>query len=282
MPARKALRWVVFWITLAAVFDLGVYLVMGRQKALEFLGGWLIEQSLSVDNLFVFLLIFSCYGIPPRFQRRILNYGIMGAVVLRLVFIVLGIAIVSKFHWVLYIFGLILIVSGIKMFFNQETCEDFRQSRILRGLGKVVPLSASLSGERFFVRLNKVLYATPLFAILVLIETSDLVFAIDSIPAVFSISTDPFIVYSSNIFAILGLRNLYFLLERMHEVFRFVKYGVAFILCFTGIKLAILFFAVEIPLLFSLLVIFFILVLSIILSLVFPVGSRIKCKNGRV
>ncbi len=281
MATKRALWWVAFWITLAAVFDAGVYYFLGKQKALEFFGGYIIEQSLSMDNLFVFLVIFNCYGIQPLYQRRVLNYGIFGAVVLRLIFIVLGIAVVNKFHWVLYIFGLILIASGVKLFFNHDSCEDYRQSRILKWLGWFIPLSGQLQGEKFFVRINKVLYATPLLAILVLIEGSDLLFAIDSIPAVFSISTDPFIVYSSNIFAILGLRNMYFLLEKMHEVFRFVKYGVAFILCFTGIKLTVLFFSVEIPLLTSLATIFTILAISIILSVLIPVRAGIRCKNGR-
>lgn len=278
MSIKKAVLWVVFWILLAVLFNIGVYIFMGKQKALEFLGGYIIEKSLSMDNLFVFLMVFSCYGIPPMYQRRVLNYGIMGAVVFRLVFIMLGIAIINKFHWILYVFGVILIISGIKMFFNHDKVSDFKDSRIIRLLGKIIPVSESLDGEKFFVRVNNVLYATPLFAILVLIEASDLIFAIDSIPAVFSITTDPLIVYSSNILAILGLRSMYFVLERIHEAFRFVKYGVALILTFTGIKLTVLFFHVEIPLLLSVGIIFSTIVISIILSLIFPAKAGIQCR----
>lgn len=277
MSTKRALSWVFFWISLALLFDFGIYYFMGKQKALEFLGGYIIEQSLSVDNLFLFLLIFSCFCIPTAYQRRVLNYGIAGAVILRLVFIVLGVAMVNRFHWILYIFGIILIFSGIKMLFKQEECQDFRDSRLLRLLTRIIPVSDTMHGDKFFVRVNNVLQATPLFAILILIEGSDLVFAIDSIPAVFSISTDPFIVYSSNIFAILGLRNLYFVLEKIHQSFHFVKYGVALILVFTGIKLSVLFFYIEIPLWISLLTIFSIIAISVVFSLLFPAKAGLEC-----
>jgi len=277
MSTKRALSWVFFWISLALIFDFGIYYFMGKQKALEFLGGYIIEYSLSVDNLFLFLLVFSCFCIPPAYQRRVLNYGIAGAVVLRLVFIVLGVAMVNRFHWILYIFGVILIFSGIKMLFKQEECQDFRDNRLLRLLARIIPVSDTMHGDKFFVRVNNVLKATPLFAILILIESSDLVFAIDSIPAVFSISTDPFIVYSSNIFAILGLRNLYFVLEKIHQSFHFVKYGVALILVFTGIKLSVLFFNIEIPLWISLLTIFSIIAISVVFSLLFPAKAVLEC-----
>ncbi|MCL4442223.1 MAG: TerC/Alx family metal homeostasis membrane protein [Firmicutes bacterium] len=280
MSTKKALLWIAFWIVLAAVFDAGIYFFLGKQKALEFIGGYIIEQSLSVDNLFLFLLIFSSFGINPRYQRRVLNYGIFGAVVLRLLFIVLGVTVVNKFHWVLYIFGLLLIASGIKMFFGHEKGGNFKESRLLGFLGKVIPVTDSLHGQKFFVRLNRVLHATPLFAVLVLIESSDLIFAIDSIPAIFSITTDPLIVYSSNIFAILGLRNMYFLLEKMHEAFRFVKYGVAVVLTLTGVKLSLLFFSIEIPLITSICVIFSVLLLSVVLSALIPATTGIKYRNN--
>lgn len=281
MSIKRALSWVLFWISLAMAFNLGVYYYLGSEKALQFLGGYIIELSLSMDNLFVFLLVFSFYGIPPAYQKRVLTYGIMGAVVMRLIFIVLGIAVVNMFHWILYIFGLILIVSGIKMFSdNNNECQDFRKSRILKLLAKIIPVSPTLEGEKFFVRNKGVLYATPLLAILVLIEGSDLIFAIDSIPAIFSITTDPFIVYSSNIFAILGLRNMYFVLERLHHAFRYVKYGVGLILTFTGIKLSVLFFHIEIPLVLSIGIIIGILVLSILFSALLPDKKEIKCKSN--
>lgn len=268
MTTRKSLLWVCFWVGLALAFNAGIYVFMGQQKALEFLGGYVIEQSLSLDNLFLFLLIFGSFGIASHYQRRVLNFGIFGAVILRLIFVVLGVAIVSRFHWVLYVFGAVLIISGIKMLFKNDECKNFRESLLIKALGKVIPVSEELEGEKFFVRKNKVLYATPLLAILVLIEGSDIIFAIDSIPAIFSVTTDPFIVYSSNIFAILGLRSMYFLLEKLSRSFRYVKYGVALILTFTGVKLSLLFFHIEIPLLVSIAAIFTIVILSIVASVV--------------
>jgi tellurite resistance protein TerC len=270
MTTKKALKWLAFWFGLAMLFDAGVYIFLGSKKALEFLGGYIIEQSLSVDNLFLFLLIFSSFGISTHFQRRVLNYGIMGAMVLRLIFIVLGVAVVNRFHWILYFFGVLLIISGTKMIFKREDEQDFKNSALLRIMGKVIPITHDLEGERFLIRKDQLLYATPLLAILVLIEGSDVIFAIDSIPAVFSITTDPLIVYSSNIFAILGLRNLYFLLEKLHKAFRFVKYGVAVILIFTGIKLGILFWNIEIDLVRSITTILAILLVSVILSVIIP------------
>lgn len=270
MPAKKAFLWVLTWIALAASFDAGIYFISGKQKALEFMGGYIIEQSLSVDNLFLFLVIFSSFGIPPVYQRRVLNYGIIGAIILRLIFIVLGVAAVNRFHWILYIFGILLIISGVKMFLDKGEPKDFKNSKVLKFLGKIMPVTEDLNGEKFFLRRSGVLYATPLFAILLLIEASDLVFAIDSIPAVFSVSTDPLIVYSSNIFAILGLRNMYFILEKIHHAFYYVKYGVAAVLFFTGIKLSLLYFQIDIPLTVSIGTIFAVLLFSVAASVVFP------------
>lgn len=273
MSTKKALVYLSFWVGLAAIFNLGIYFFMGADKALQFLGGYIIEQSLSLDNLFLFLLIFSSFGIKPEFQRRVLNYGIAGAVVLRLIFVVLGVVIVSKFHWVLYVFGVVLIISGVKMMFKNEEVEDYSDNKLFKILNKFIPVSDKLDGEKFFTRKNNILYATPLFAILVLVEGSDILFAIDSIPAIFSITTDSFIVYTSNLFAILGLRNMYFLLEKLHHAFQFVKYGVALILTFTGIKLSVLFFHIEIPLVTSLVTIASILGLSILASVIFKKES---------
>jgi tellurite resistance protein TerC len=276
MTIKKAIAWVLFWMGLAALFDAGIYFFWDKTKALEFLGGYIIEQSLSLDNLFLFLLIFSSFGIPPAYQRRVLNYGIIGAIILRLIFIVLGVTLVTKFEFILSIFGLLLIFSGIKIFFKEDDPEKLKDSRILKVLGKVIPVSASMEGERFFVSHNKMLYATPLLAILVLIEGSDIIFAIDSIPAIFSITTDPIIVYSSNIFAILGLRSIYFLIEKLHHAFHLVKYGVAVILVFVGVKLCIaklyipgiIHINIPISIQLSIAVIFGILALSIVASMV--------------
>lgn len=267
MSTQKALKRLLFWVGMALIFNLGIYFFEGPQKAMEFFGGYIIEQSLSLDNLFLFILIFTSFGIESKYQRRVLNYGIFGAIVLRLIFVVLGVTIVNKFHWMLYVFGLILIASGIKMFVSDEEDKDVKDSKLIKLVGKIIPVTKELHEEKFFVRINNILYATPLFAIIVLIEGSDILFAIDSIPAIFSITRDPFIVYTSNIFAILGLRNMYFLLERLHNSFRFVKYGVAAILTFTGVKLSVLFFHFEIPLLISLLIIFSLLAISILASI---------------
>ncbi|OPX42476.1 inner membrane protein alx [Ruminiclostridium hungatei] len=265
MSTKKALLWVAFWIGLALLFNVGVYLFMGQEKALEFLGGFVIEKSLSVDNLFLFIMVFSSFGIKPQYQRRVLNYGIAGALILRLIFVLLGVTIVNRFHWMLYIFGAILIISGIKMMFGQES-SNVKDSKILKVLGKIIPVSDSMEGDRFFVRKKNILYATPLFAVLILIEFTDIIFAVDSIPAIFSITTDPFIVYTSNIFAILGLRSMYFVLGNLHEKFKYVKYGVALILTFTGIKLLLLMVHIKIPVELSLAVIITILAASILAS----------------
>lgn len=267
MSTKKSLLHLSFWIGLALIFNLGIYIFMGSEKALSFLGGYVIEQSLSLDNLFLFLLIFESFSIKPEYQKRVLTYGIGGAIVLRFIFVFLGVTIVNKFHWMLYIFGLILIISGVKMMFKQDSNTHIKDSNIIKFLNKIIPVSKELHDEKFFIRKNNILYATPLLAILVLIEGSDVIFAIDSIPAIFSITTDPFIVYTSNIFAILGLRNMYFLLEKLHKNFAYVKYGVACILVFTGIKLSILFFHIEISIITSLTSIFLILLISIIASI---------------
>ncbi|OGV47817.1 MAG: hypothetical protein A2X49_13635 [Lentisphaerae bacterium GWF2_52_8] len=269
MTTKKALSRVIFWVALSLLFNVGIYFFMGQQRALEFFGGYIIELSLSLDNLFVFLMIFSCFGIGQDYQRRVLNYGIIGAVVLRLIFIVLGVAMVKKFEWILYVFGAILIVSGIRMILPNKEQVNFKESKLLKWMSKLIPFTENLEGERFFIRKEKVLYATPLFAILVLIESSDVIFAIDSIPAVFSVTTNTFIVYTSNICAILGLRSMYFLLQKLHSAFSLVKYGVALILIFTGVKLAILMFHIEIPLLTSIAVIMGLLLASIVASVLF-------------
>jgi tellurite resistance protein TerC len=267
MSTKKSLLHLSFWVGLALIFNIGIYAFMGQEKAMTFLGGYVIEQSLSLDNLFLFLLIFESFSLKPEYQKRVLTFGIIGAVILRFVFVILGISIVNEFHWVLYIFGVLLLVSGFKMFFKHDDESNIKDSKILKVLNKIIPVSDKLDGEKFFTRKNGILYATPLLAILILIESSDIIFAIDSIPAIFSITTDPFIVYTSNIFAILGLRNLYFILEKLHNNFAYVKYGVACILVFTGIKLSITFFHIEISVLVSLVTIFTILLISIVASM---------------
>lgn len=247
------------------LFCIGIWYFLGYQKALEFLGGYLIELSLSVDNLFVFITIFMSYGIREHAQHRVLGYGIAGAIILRFIFIFFGVKIVSLFEWVLYIFGAILIFNGIKMFKKEEE-KDPHDSRIIRLVAKVLPMTKEFRGEKFMVKEGGKRLFTPLFAVLCLIEGSDILFAIDSVPAVFSVSTDLLIVYTSNIFAILGLRQLFFVLEHLHERFQYVKYGVAVILMFTGVKLAGLMFGLHISIPISIGVILTVLVVSIIAS----------------
>lgn len=286
MSTKKALSWVAFFIVLALCFNAGIYFFMGKEPALEFLGGYVIEQSLSIDNLFLFIMVFSSFGIKPEYQRRVLNYGIFGAIVLRLIFVLLGVTIVNMFHWILYVFGIILIFSGIKMAVKDDEEADMKDSKIMKLLGKIIPVTNELHGDKFFVRINKVLYATPLFAVIFVIEFTDILFAIDSIPAIFSITTNPFIVYTSNLFAILGLRNMYFVLGALQEKFKYVKYGVALILTFTGVKLSILFFHIEIPVELSLLIIFVTLAGSVVASMIFtkdiPVGDSISSIENNI
>lgn len=265
----KSTKWMLFWLLLALVFCAGVRHFLGHQKALEFLGGYLIELSLSMDNLFVFITIFTSFHIKAAAQHRALSYGIAGAIVLRFLFIFFGIHIVSQFEWVLYLFGGILIVNGLKML-KEEEGKDPQDSLIIRGISKVLPMTKSLSGDRFIVRgRDGKGRFTPLFAVVCLIECSDILFAMDSVPAVFSISTDLFIVYTSNIFAILGLRQFYFILEKLHQRFAYVKYGVSIILVFTGMKLAGLAVGWYVPIAESITVIGVVMAASIFVSLLF-------------
>ncbi|AGF57653.1 tellurite resistance protein TerC [Clostridium saccharoperbutylacetonicum] len=265
MSTRKHLFKFLLITLIAMIFNLAIWYYMGRDSALEFLGGYIIELSLSVDNLFLFLLIFSSFGISSKYQKRVLSYGIFGAIILRFIFVILGIAIINTFKWVLYVFGVLLIISGIKIMINKEEDVSFENSKLIKLLKKMVPVTKELHDEKFFVKINNVLHVTPLFALLFLIEGSDLLFAIDSIPAIFAITTNAFIVYTSNIFAILGLRNLYFILEKLHSTFEYVKYGVGLILIFTGIKLGIS-FKYHISVGISLAVIISILILSVLVS----------------
>lgn len=268
MRARSALRNFVMWASLAFIVNVFIYFIFGADYGLEFLGGYIIELSLSVDNLFLFLIIFTSFNIPILYQKRVLTYGIIGAVILRFIFIFLGVAIISKFNWLLYIFGLFLVCSGLKILLNKEEETDFSKSNVLNLMKHLIPVTNKLHHEKFFIRINGVLHATPLLLILVLIESSDIIFALDSIPAIFSITTNPYIVYTSNIFAILGLRSLYFLLAKLNSMFSYIKYGVAFILIFTGIKLFVAFWGINISTIVSLLVIAIILLSSVLFSLI--------------
>lgn len=236
---REALAWTAGWVSLALFFNVGVYHFFGAQRALEFFTGYLIELSLSVDNLFVFILIFSTFGVPAACQHRVLFWGILGAQVMRAIFIVLGAALISSFHWVIYIFGAFLLFTGAKILLGHGTEIHPERNPVLRLFGKAIPTVKEFHGGRFTVRIDGKLYATALLPVLVVIEVSDLVFAVDSIPAIFGVTLDPFIVYTSNIFAILGLRALYFLLSAAMESFRYLKYGLGLVLLFIGGKMVV-------------------------------------------
>lgn len=235
----KAIMLSLFWIALALAFNGWFAFQYGGELGLQFLTGYLVEKSLSIDNLFVILLVFRSFSIPAKFQHRTLFWGIFGAVVMRGILIVVGTGLVQQFHWILYIFGLILIVSGLKFLFGSEASQEMREHWAIRGVRRVFPVVDSLSDGRFFVREGGVLKATPIFLALVVIEATDLVFAVDSIPAVLAITQDSFVAFSSNILAILGLRALYFVIADFVSRFRYLKPGLATILCFVGVKMLI-------------------------------------------
>ena len=252
---------------MAAICCAVIWFVKGSQSGLEFAAGYLIELSLSVDNLFVFMSIFMAFGIKEEVQHRVLNWGIIGAIVLRFIFIFFGLKLVMAFEWILYIFGAILIINGIKMIVGKDEETKPEESRIIRAVGKVLPMTDSFHGKNFMVKVDGKHLFTPLFAILCLVEGSDIIFAIDSVPAVFSVSTDLIIVYSSNIFAILGLRQMYFVLEHIQERFKYVKYGVGVLLMFTGVKLLSLIFDFHISTVVSICIIFSVIFISVIVSI---------------
>lgn len=282
VSTKEALAWTIVWFTLSFMFNLLLWwylsqttsMIIANEKALEFLAGYLIEKSLSVDNVFVILMIFNYFSIPAEYQRRVLIYGVLGAIVMRLLFILLGIFIVNAFHWVLYIFGLFLLITGIKMFIFAEQKPDLTKNPVLRWMRNHLRITDGLQGERFFVKHNTLLYVTPLFLVLILVEATDLIFAVDSIPAIFAVTNDPFIIFTSNIFAILGLRALYFLLVNMHSRFHLLKYGLAFILVFVGLKMLVAYWF-KIPVFIALGIVVITLVFCIMLSL-YQTASLVK------
>lgn len=268
MKTKKSLLNLMFWIILSVLFNIFIFYTRGEVAAIEYFGGYIVEMSLSLDNLFLFLMVFSSFKIKEEYQEKVLLYGVIGAMILRLIFILLGIAIISKFSFLLSIFGIILLLSGFKMFFKENDNMQFHDNFAVKLLRKIMPVTNVLNGQKFFVKQNKILHATPLLAALIIIEFSDIIFAIDSIPAIFSITTNTFIVYTSNIFAILGLRSMYYILQKMNNMFRFMKYGVGCILIFTGLKLVILFWEIEISVTNSVLIIIITLLSSILISFI--------------
>jgi tellurite resistance protein TerC len=254
VSVREATIWSLVWITLSLLFNAGLWWLRGPVPAVEFFTGYLIEKSLSVDNIFVFALLFSYFAVPPAYQHRVLFWGILGALVMRAIFIFAGAALLAQFHWVIYIFGGFLIITGIRMALLRNTEMDPGRNPVLLLVRRVLPITPTYQGAHFFVRQGGKLLATPLFLVLVMVETTDLIFAVDSIPAIFAVTTDPFLVYTSNVFAILGLRSLYFVLAGVMETLSYLKVGLAAVLVFVGIKMTIVDFY-KIPPLVSLAVI---------------------------
>lgn len=236
---KEAITWSAVWIALALIFNVGVWHYFGEVKAIEFLTGYLVEKSLSVDNIFVFVLIFSAFQVPAQYQHRVLFWGVLGALIMRAIFIFAGISLITKFHWIIYVFGAFLIYTGYKIARDEGTKINISESPVLKFIRKYIPVTNEFAGPKFLIKQNSKWHATPLLLVLVLVETTDLIFAVDSIPAILAITSDPFIVYTSNVFAILGLRSLYFALAGSLKYFSYLHYGLAAILVFVGVKMLI-------------------------------------------
>jgi TerC family integral membrane protein len=285
---REALTWSGTWVGLSLLFNLGIYLgwigayagaAARQQAALDFLTSYVIEYSLSVDNVFVFAVMFSYFAVPPVFQHKVLFWGILGALVMRAAMIFAGIALLHAFHWVIYLFGAILIFGGVKVWRNEEVEIEPQKNPVVRLVRRFMPVARGDHGQRFFIRENGALAATPLFVVLVLVEWTDLVFAVDSIPAVLAVTDDPFIVFTSNVMAILGLRSLYFALARIMQRFYLLHYGLAAILVFIGVKMLTADFY-KVPTLVALGVVAGILVVSVIASLLRPPPREAATKRS--
>ncbi|HZR47193.1 MAG TPA: TerC family protein [Candidatus Manganitrophaceae bacterium] len=266
---KEALSWSAMWIILALIFNGIIYAWRGPEVALQFLTGYLIEKSLSVDNIFVFLLLFTYFRVTPIYQHQVLFWGILGALIMRAIFIAAGVTLISKFHWVIYLFGGFLVLTGIKMATQKEEEIHPDQNPALKLIRRWIPITDQYEGQKFFVKKEGRRYATPLFVVLIVVETTDLIFAVDSIPAILSITLDPFIVYTSNVFAILGLRALYFALAGLMQLFHYLHYGLSAILVFVGLKM-LMSDLYPIPVGMALGIIAGILLLSILASLKFP------------
>ena len=274
---KEALTWFGVWLAMAMVFNIGVVVLheRGSVAGLEFFTGFLVEKSLSIDNIFVFILIFNYFNVPPVYQHKVLFWGILGAVLLRVIFIIGGLALLDSFHWMIYVFGTLLLVTGFGMIRKEETTYDPEKNWIMRNFKKVFPSTERFEGNRFFVRVNGRMCATPLFIVLLVIESSDIIFAVDSIPAIFAISDDAFIVFTSNIFAMLGLRSLYFAVSGVMQMFHFLHYGFASIIMILGVKM-LMSDVYKVPIGISLMAIVLILMLCVILSLLRPRRADLK------
>jgi tellurite resistance protein TerC len=267
---KESITWTAVWVGLALLFNGGVWHFYGSQKALEFLTGYLIEKSLSVDNVFVFALLFSYFAVPAKYQHKVLFWGILGALIMRAIMIALGAALIAKFTWIVYVFGAFLVLTGIKMVVKREEEIHPERNPAVRWFKKLMPVTANYREDKFFVREGGLRMATPLFVVLLLVEFSDLIFAVDSIPAIFAVTTDPFIVYTSNVFAILGLRSLYFALAGVMDKFHYLKIGLGVVLSFVGVKMLLAHTAYKLDTLVSLGVVVLILATSIVVSLLRP------------
>lgn len=269
VSVREALIWSGVWITLALAFNVWIYYTRGADTGLRFLTGYVVEKSLSIDNIFVFIMIFRYFQVPARLQHKVLFWGILGALVMRAIFIMAGVALLHRFSWIVYVFGAFLVFTGIRMWTQHDKEVHPERNPVLGLIRRFMPVTKGFDSDRFFARQKRGLALTPLFVVLLVIESTDLIFALDSIPAILAITDDPFIVYSSNVFAILGLRSLYFALNGMMSVFRFLSYGLAAVLVFVGVKM-ILAHIQPIPIALALGVVAAILLTSVALSLAFP------------
>jgi tellurite resistance protein TerC len=267
---REAAIWSAVWITLAMIFAGIVFWYQGTDLGLKFLTGYVIELSLSVDNLFVFLLIFSFFKVPAKVQHRVLFWGVMGALVMRLTMIFVGAALINRFHWILYVFGAFLVYTGARMFRQEDNDIQPEDNPLVRAVTRYIPITRNFEGKKFFTRVNGKLMGTLLLLVLVIVEVTDLVFAVDSIPAIFAITTNTFIVYTSNVFAILGLRSMYFLLAGVVEKFQYLRMGLAIVLTFIGIKMLIEGFHIVIPVGLSLVIVATVLLAAVAASILWP------------
>ena len=267
VSVKEALTWTAVWIVLAMLFNLFVYHYFDKEKALEFFTAYVVEKSLSIDNIFVIIMIFSYFRVPDAYQHKVLFWGIFGALVMRIIFIFAGIELIHKFHWLIYVFGGFLVFTGARMLFGDDKPLEPEKNPMVKFVRRMFPVTESFEGDKFFVRRDHRIWATPLFIVVMLIEGTDLIFAVDSIPAIISISDDTFIVYTSNVFAILGLRSLYFALAGIEKYFTYLKYGLATILVFVGVKMVIVDFY-KIPIELSLIIIAFLLAISMIASVI--------------
>ena len=280
VKVREALIWTAVWITLSMAFNLFVYHYLGKEKALEFFTAYLIEKSLSIDNIFVMIMIFGYFQVPQAYQHKVLFWGILGALVMRVIFILAGIELIHKFHWLIYVFGGFLVFTGIRMVSSGDQSLHPEQNPLMKLARRIFPVTEKFEGDKFFIRRSGKIWATPLFLVVVLIEGTDLIFAVDSIPAILAISDDSFIVYTSNVFAILGLRSLYFALAGIEKYFQYLKYGLAAVLVFVGVKMCLT-DIYKIPVEISLIVIVFILTIAMLASVIFRRPEKTESHQDR-